>query len=135
MGRYAAGRPAHLGPRGPRRRGRGALLPGPDGPAPRRRPGGLLQRRVRRADRRPAPGGAGPAGGRGVRRGVARPGRRRGAGRVYRHGEPFLQREAVLPADRQGPTEPAVFTRGPARSATRPAASSACSPSRRRPPS
>ncbi|MEU1758192.1 SpoIIE family protein phosphatase [Micromonospora sp. NPDC005223] len=32
--------------------------------------------------------------------------------RVYRHGEPFLQREAVLPADRQGPAEPAVFTRG-----------------------
>ncbi|WP_433495662.1 SpoIIE family protein phosphatase [Micromonospora sp. CA-248089] len=32
--------------------------------------------------------------------------------RVYRHGEPFLQREAVLPADRHGPAEPAVFTRG-----------------------
>ncbi|PTA43611.1 SpoIIE family protein phosphatase [Micromonospora sp. RP3T] len=34
--------------------------------------------------------------------------------RVYRQGEPFLEREAVLPADRQGggPAEPAVFTRG-----------------------
>ncbi|MET7834451.1 SpoIIE family protein phosphatase [Micromonospora sediminicola] len=34
--------------------------------------------------------------------------------RVYRRGEPFLEREAVLPADRQGggPAEPAVFTRG-----------------------
>ncbi|SCG70931.1 ATP-binding SpoIIE family protein phosphatase [Micromonospora humi] len=30
--------------------------------------------------------------------------------RVYRLGEPFLEREAVLPADRQA--EPAVFTRG-----------------------
>ncbi|GAB3061339.1 ATP-binding SpoIIE family protein phosphatase [Micromonospora schwarzwaldensis] len=34
--------------------------------------------------------------------------------RVYRQGEPFLEREVVLPADRQGagPAEPAVFTRG-----------------------
>lgn len=33
--------------------------------------------------------------------------------RTYRRGEPFLEREAVLPVDRQhGGTEPAVFTRG-----------------------
>ena len=40
--------------------------------------------------------------------------------RVYRLGEPFLEREAVLPADRQA--EPAVFTRGhsPVRDSHRP---------------
>ncbi|MFU8851456.1 SpoIIE family protein phosphatase [Micromonospora sp. SL1-18] len=34
--------------------------------------------------------------------------------RAYRRGEPFLEREAVLPVDRDhtGPTEPATFTRG-----------------------
>ncbi|WP_089008455.1 ATP-binding SpoIIE family protein phosphatase [Micromonospora viridifaciens] len=34
--------------------------------------------------------------------------------RAYRRGEPFLEREAVLPVDRHrtGPTEPALFTRG-----------------------
>ncbi|MEU8262103.1 SpoIIE family protein phosphatase [Micromonospora sp. NPDC048999] len=34
--------------------------------------------------------------------------------RAYRRGEPFLEREAVLPVDRHhtGPTEPATFTRG-----------------------
>ena len=73
----------------------------------RRRPRAALQRRVRRADRRPAPGRAGPA-----RRPRCSPrsGRCPGVGevieRVYRQGEPFLEKEAALPLVR--PARPGV---------------------------
>ena len=68
LGRHPA-RPARgMGPGGTRRGRPGPRLAGADGAGLRRRSRAALQRRVRRTDRRPAPGGARPARRRGVRR-------------------------------------------------------------------